>query len=91
MTASALYKVAKAKGIDLSQYDEVRAFPNEKYTFINVTFAVRENLGGNAYRYQQRHVKVSIRAIQKREEFEDDYQTRDWWWQWISDIKAKHN
>jgi len=89
MTASALYKVAKDNRIDLSQYDEVRAFPNEKYTFMNVTFAVRENLGGSAYRCRQKHVKVSISAIQKRGEFEDDYQTRDWWWQWISDIKAK--
>ena len=87
MTNEKLQKIAKRHKIDLSQYDEVLSFINENYTFVLITFAVRENLGGNAYHHDRLKLKLSVSAIMKRVEFEDDYCTNGW--EWIFDIRNK--
>lgn len=87
MTNEKLQKIAKRYKIDLSQYDEVFSFINKNYTFVLVTFSERENLGGDVHHHARRTLKISVSAIMKREEIEDDYCTNGW--EWIFDIRNK--
>lgn len=85
MTYEILQKIAKQHKINLRHFTEVCAWINEKYTYVFVSFAERENCGGQAYHFGRFDIKLSVSAIQKRGEFEDEYTTNGW--TWISDIK----
>lgn len=85
MTREALNKIAKAHGVSLDAFANINAWINEKYTKVMVTFANRENLGGNAYYYNHRFISLSVAAIMKRDEDPADYTTQSW--EWISDIR----
>lgn len=87
MNKAILEKIAKAKKINLKHYNEVFGWVNEKYTYVTITFAVRENVGGNAYHLCRKDVRLSVAAIQKRFEDETDYTTNGWKWIW--EIKLK--
>lgn len=87
MTNEILQRVAKQHKINLNHYDEVFGYINQKYTYILVTFAVRENLAGNAHHLLQHTVKLSVAAIMNRFEDETEYTTDGW--EWIFNIKNK--
>jgi len=82
MNKAILEKIAKAKKINLKHFDEVFGWVNEKYTYIIISFACRENVGGNAYHLCRKDIKLSVAAINKREEFVEDYTTNGWKWIW---------
>lgn len=89
MKTTALNKLAKKFKINLEHFDEVMVSANEKYTKMYVTFAVRENLNGNAYHCGQTGGTMMIAALMKKGEFENDYFTQGW--EWIYEIKRQNN
>lgn len=81
MIPEILKKVAKSHKIDLDHFDEVDSYINDAYTFIYVTFAERENLGGEARRCNRQTFKLSVSAILKRGElWPEEYTTNGWQW-----------
>lgn len=87
MTNEILQKVAKQHKINLEHFDEVLASINEKYTWVYITFASRENVGGTARHCGETSFKLSVFSIQQRGEDETEYATNGW--EWISDIKNR--
>lgn len=86
MNKATLQKIAKKNKINLAHYDEVHGFINEAYTYIFISFACRENIGGIGTHLNRFDIKMSVAAALKRDEFPEDYTTQGW--QWLSEIKA---
>ena len=87
MTNEILQRIAKKHKINLDHHDEVFGFINEKYTFVHIVFASRENINGTAYHLNQVALKLSVAAIMKRCEDETEYCTNGW--NWIYEIKSR--
>ena len=87
MTRQLLENIAKAKNIDLSNYDQVTATINQAYTFIFIRFWALQVCGGDRREVGSKTVKLSISSILKREEeFPEDYETNPYG-EWIYEIR----
>ena len=82
MTLTLLQTIAKARKINLDWYDEINSSVIGKFVYLE--FSNRINAAGCQCHVDTKLVRLSIIAIYKREEFEDDYLTNGW--QFISDL-----
>ena len=88
MTRTLLNNIAKAKKINLADYDSVMAYVNDNYTFVNVIFATAEVVGSTKRYLGKKTVKLSVASILKRAEaWPEEYETRNQNYQWLFDIK----
>ena len=85
MTRQLLEKIAKAYKVNLEHFTHVLAWTNENYTYLFVNFSTIQICGGERHFYDGKTIKMSIAAMLKRDEFPDDYETKNH--QWISEIR----
>lgn len=87
MTRETLDKIAKNHKINVEQYMKVAGFINENYTKVFILFFDEEGVGFDRLRCNQKTITMNVSAIQKREEFPEDYCTKDAGGEWIYEIK----
>ena len=87
MTRETLNKIAKANKIDLTQYMKVAGFINPNYTKVFILFFDEEGVGFDRIRCNQKTITMNVSAIQKRDEFPEDYCTDNAGGEWIYEIR----
>lgn len=87
MTREALNKIAKTYKVNVEHYMKVAGFINEAYTKVFILFFDEEGVGFNRIRCNQRVITMSVNAIQRREEWPEDYCTKDTRGEWIYEIR----
>ena len=84
MNATILKSIAKRKGVNLNYYGKVRAFLNDNYTKLYIMFYDEEGVGTHRTICNKRIETMSVSAILKREEMQEDYETNGG--EWIMDV-----